>query len=854
MSITIEELWNEVGFQPTPAQREAITAETGLLFLTAGPGSGKTRVLLWRVVNLIVFRNADPNGIFLSTFTEKAAFQLQQGLRALLGIAANHTGHQHDVSRMYVGTVHSLCQRILLDRRFAPDRRRGQTPVILDATDQYFFVYRRRNWLALLDAADTTNEGINQFFSGQTSKSRHRAVTSLIQLFNRLSEESIDPAEALKRTRDRTFQKMLRAYVTYRTLLAPADGAKRVDLSLLQQAAFDRIRAFAGADSVFEHIIVDEYQDTNPIQEKVFFALARKYKNLCVVGDDDQALYRFRGATVENFVNFPDRCRDEFRKSPKAIPLSANFRSRRGIVDSYTAFIDTCNWKRRGGKAYRITDKKITAHSRDVRQSVFTTAADKPESVCKEIARFVRCVVDDRKVHDPNQIAFLFPSLKSMMVSKMRAALEAENLQVYAPRAGRFLDAPEALALFGVFIKVFGKPVFGHFPGQDYAEFVDWTGKCDTTAQRLIRNDENLRQFILNRRGQLQQVANDYNKLVAKCVANGWDLESNVTLAMRAVLAATPALSVQAAGTLRSPYMERVIRKRGEEGRPFSLHYVITTATSVDWSVLDLFYQVMAFDHFKSMFDAAESGEDEGPVCNLALISQYLARFTEQYSPMITGRFLSGDLFTRFLFSSYLYALYRLGESETEDADDPFPRGRIPFLTIHQAKGLEFPIVVLGSPRKNDRGPQRIEEIVRPLITRPSEPLDRCNEFDIMRMFYVSLSRPQNVLVFAHPKGQGISTHNGISSVIESHATPLKDADISAIPEAKITTDELPKNYSYTSDYLLYQKCGRQYMVFRKYGFVPSRAQTQFFGSLVHKTIEDLHHLLIAQRVKEATA
>jgi len=90
---------------------------------------------------------------------------------------------------------------------------------------------------------------------------------------------------------------------------------------------------------------------------------------------------------------------------------------------------------------------------------------------------------------------------------------------------------------------------------------------------------------------------------------------------------------------------------------------------------------------------------------------------------MITGRFLSGDLFIRFLFSSYLYALYRLGESEVEDADDPFPRGRIPFITIHQAKGLEFPVVVLGSPRKNDRGPQRIEEIVRPLIRRPSEPL-----------------------------------------------------------------------------------------------------------------------------------
>lgn len=849
MATSIEQLWAAADFKPTPQQQEAILHTEGPLFLTAGPGSGKTRVLLWRVLNLIVFRNTDPNAIFLSTFTEKAAFQLQQGLRTLLGIASNHTGRQYDVSRMYVGTVHSLCQRILLDRRFSPERRRGQVPAIFDATDQYFFVYRRRNWQALLDASGTTNDEINQFFGGRASKSRHRAVTSLIQFFNRLSEESVDAQRAIKGTSDRNLKKMLQAYVRYRALLSSPDGSKRVDLSLLQQAAFDRIEAFAGEDAVFEHVVVDEYQDTNPIQEKIFFALAKKFKNLCVVGDDDQALYRFRGATVENFVNFPARCLEQYNKKPKPIPLSVNFRSRQEIVDCYTAFIDTCNWKRPGG-AYRVTDKKITADSKDARPSVFTTAADRPENVCREIARFVRRLVDEGKVNDPNQIAFLFPSLKSAMVAKMRVALKAENLDVYAPRAGRFLDAPEALALFGVFIRVFGKPALGHFPGQDYAEFVAWTANCEATAQRLLRNDEHLRQFTLNRRSELQEVTSDYSKLAAVCAAKGWDLESDIDLRMRPILAATPGLSAHAAATLRSPYMERLIRKRADEGRPFSLQYVITTATSVDWSVLDLFYQTMAFDDFKSMFDAAESGTDEGPVCNLALISQYLARFTDQYSPMITGRFLSGDLFTRFLFSSYLYALYRLGESEVEDANDPFPRGRIPFITIHQAKGLEFPVVVLGSPRKNDRGPQRIEEIVRPLIKRASEPLNRCNEFDIMRMFYVSLSRPQNVLVFAHPHGRGISTHEGLSTVIGSHATALSEADLDAIPKANLSTDELPKNYSYTSDYLLYEKCARQYMVFRKYGFVPSRAQTQFFGSLVHKTIEDLHHLLIAQRAK----
>ncbi len=110
----------------------------------------------------------------------------------------------------------------------------------------------------------------------------------------------------------------------------------------------------------------------------------------------------------------------------------------------------------------------------------------------------------------------------------------------------------------------------------------------------------------------------------------------------------------------------------------------------------------------------------------------------------------------RLLFGSFLFALFRRGESEYEDAEDPFPKGRIPFLTIHQAKGLEFPIVVLGNPRKDiNRGPQPVERLVQPFLDREGEPLDRMAEFDAMRLFYVALSRAKNLLVIAHPTGRG---------------------------------------------------------------------------------------------------
>ena len=91
--ITLEQLWCIVGFTPNNHQRRAIEHLDGPLYLPAGPGSGKTRVLLWRTLNLLVFHNVQPEEIFLATFTEKAAIQLREGLRALLGHATTHTGH-----------------------------------------------------------------------------------------------------------------------------------------------------------------------------------------------------------------------------------------------------------------------------------------------------------------------------------------------------------------------------------------------------------------------------------------------------------------------------------------------------------------------------------------------------------------------------------------------------------------------------------------------------------------------------------------------------------------------------------------------------------------------------------------
>jgi DNA helicase-2/ATP-dependent DNA helicase PcrA len=854
--LTLQTLWADVGFKPNPNQEKAIRHVDGPLYLTAGPGSGKTRVVLWRTVNLIVFHNVAPSEIFLSTFTEKAAHQLREGLRVLLNIATNYTNQPYDIARMYVGTVHSLCQQLLTDRRFSRDRGRSTAPRLLDALGQYFYLYRTRNWDDLtsrVDLGENPTQQINQFFSGHESLSKHNAVTSCQSFFNRLSEECINPAQAKAICDDPVLKELLTLYEHYQGALKDGHAVPLTDFSLLQQHAYNQLlEAPDEAVSSFKHVIIDEYQDTNTIQEQIFFTLAEGHQNICVVGDDDQALYRFRGATVENFVDFPSRCDAHWGITPRKIALSTNYRSRQQIVSFYTDFIEHCNWEREESPGYyRVADKNIKAHSADEDPAVVATTPGHPEFVCVEVADLVKELLDQGKVQDPNEIAFLFPSLKSTQVPRMRRALEQNGLQVYAPRAGRFLEVEEATDMMGIFLHLFGKLKRGDFPGSDYSDYHNWLGDAHEQAKTIVKSDNALATYIQDRQNEINAVTEDYKRLSQVVESTDWDLDGPYDLAtMKRRLLGAQGLSDRAKKGIGGCHFDKIIQKRAEQGNPFSLRYVLRRATSLDWNILDAFYQICGFSHFRSMFKKAQDGGDEAAVCNLSLVSQYLSRFNDEYASVITADLLRGNGFQRLFFGSYLYTLFRLGESEYEDADDPFPKGRIPFLTVHQAKGLEFPVVVLGNPRKDNRGPQRVEEVVRPFLSRDGEPLDRIAEFDIMRMFYVALSRAEKLLVIPYYRSQGNYINAPFREMLaESDVPRIQNFDVQQLPDADPADDsELPKSYSFTADYLRYQTCPRRYMVFRKYDFAPSDSQTQFFGSLVHRTLEDLHEFLIAQR------
>ena len=411
--VTIEQFWEKVEFFPNENQRKAILHTQGPLFLTAGPGSGKTRVLLWRTLNLLVYHNVKPEEIFLSTFTEKAAAQLRDGLRSLLGVVTNRTGHPYDISGMALGTVHSICQKLITNRRFSENASRRRPPILMDELSQYFKLYGKTFWTNLCLGAgfpdvETAIVEINAFFGDLTrngpSQSRHFAVTSVIAFFNRLSEESLDPdqcvIDSIQAGHKDTLEKLVEMYRLYLNDLEKIP--QHVDFSLLQRRAFDQIQSFSGAGEIFKHVIIDEYQDTNAIQEKIYFALAKGHKNICVVGDDDQALYRFRGATVENLVEFEDRCEKNLGTRPTRIDLDINYRSSRRIVEAYKGFINLVNWEKDPPKTgfYRINDKDIKANKQDDIPSVIVTDHAIADNVYSQVAHFIYDLKKSKKIED----------------------------------------------------------------------------------------------------------------------------------------------------------------------------------------------------------------------------------------------------------------------------------------------------------------------------------------------------------------------------------------------------------------------------------------------------------------------
>lgn len=297
-------------------QRQAIETTDGSLLIIAGPGTGKTFTLVSRVVYLITEKNVDPSEIMIVTFTEKAAKELVTRISNKL----TALDIQINPEDMYIGTFHSVCLRIIAEHIEYTQLKKNYR--IIDDFDQQYLVFRNLNrfrQLAHYDALPANYGAWNQ-------------AAEIPKWANNLEEELIE-YEVLLADEDDAVKAIGEASILYSSLLEENNW---LDFSKIQYECYRMLSQNPELLEQLQHqiryLMVDEYQDTNYIQEQIAFLIAEGSGNLCVVGDDDQGLYRFRGATIRNIIQFDIRFGDG---DCRIIHLDTNYRSSPEIVRFY---------------------------------------------------------------------------------------------------------------------------------------------------------------------------------------------------------------------------------------------------------------------------------------------------------------------------------------------------------------------------------------------------------------------------------------------------------------------------------------------------------------------------------------
>ena len=331
-------------------QEQAVLCTEGPLLILAGAGSGKTRVLTYRIAHLIEDCGVNPWNILAITFTNKAAGEMRERVDRIVGYGSES---------VWVSTFHSACVRIL--RRYIDRLGYDTNFTIYDTEDQ-----------------KTVMKDVCRRLELDSKLYKERAVLSVI---SNAKNEYISPNEFQLQVRgDFRMEKMAQAYLEYQKELKKNNALDFDDLLVktveLFQSCPDVLESY---QERFRYIMVDEYQDTNTVQFKLISILAKKYHNLCVVGDDDQSIYKFRGANIKNILDF-----EEVFPDAKVVKLEQNYRSTKHILDTANAVIA----HNRGRKEKALWTEN--GEGEPVFFQQFQTGYDEAEYITGEIRKKVR--------------------------------------------------------------------------------------------------------------------------------------------------------------------------------------------------------------------------------------------------------------------------------------------------------------------------------------------------------------------------------------------------------------------------------------------------------------------------------
>lgn len=752
-------------------QQAIVSHKRGPLCIIAGPGSGKTRSILFLVLNLLLCGEAQPSEVLLCTYTEKVAAEMQDRLTA----CAEKVGYKGDLIPLRISTIHSICKQILLDHiHYAPVENNFIT---LDQLEQHLLIFEHIH--------EICTPTIIKFLQGYWG-SVWDIAKNLSSSFNAIVEdllfENLKVAFAkknfssLQTDKDRLAYCLTGAYRAYQNVLQKKNC---LDFAHQQYCVYKMLQnadIFPHVTKGLRYIVVDEYQDTSYIQEQILTLLASATgtNNLFVVGDEDQALYRFRGATVRNILQFEQK----FPSSTK-LSLLTNYRSHKDIIDTYNSWMAGINWTDNQGISYR-TEKQIRPNSSATRPNGATAYAITYANRHEEAEQFADLVVSleaQGKISDYSQVALLLHSVKPDYSAPYMRALQQRGISFFCPRARPYFEQQEVCLLIGCFMHL-----------------LDYSPEGSNGIDASIPNRD-LVLYLSACRKQLQQTF------------------------------------------LISPSLRQAIIKIKQD----QTREMVESDVSRGSTFVEYFYRLITAGIFLTIMKDGENQAEA--IRNLELFSQLLSTFQRHYPQSTISSQNKGDS-ARLFFATFLPLLYPDGLNRHEDAHQSFPIGHVPILTIHQAKGLEFPVVVVGrldrlSSFSRNHTPQALKNFSPHTFVEPDRLI---SAFDQRRLYYVAFSRAKHLLILMASGSPG----NTIAP-LWSKLRFWQQAHIQTMPDAEKVEERfkaLPR-CGFTSHIQVYDTCPRRYHYFRSYRFVPASPGEYFAGQLIHYTLEYIHRIAL---------
>lgn len=855
--------------KPTVEQQEAINYDGKSLLITAGPGAGKTYVLVKRIKYLLEEKHVDPESILVITFTRKAADQLKEKLSKDKDIGASA------VNKMFINTIHSFCIHFLSengcsDINLLESTSGNECKLMFLRKHKKELGFNREAYMSGRNLHDVINK-FDEYMTFGLTKDCREGLIKYIEENRPVSQEykdliaSCGEGDDFEYPYDEVKERELKASAYNSRYLAIAKAYPKYKELLEQENSFDfnylqvKVRDIIKNDetiaenSRFKNILIDEYQDIDPIQNDIFNILSKYAESFTVVGDDDQSIYAFRGSVPKYFTDFADDIKVKKNPNESVTPLSTNFRSCPEIVEYNEDLI----------KGVREIDKTLVPDRKD-KGGVYYLINENVNVQAEKIANIILYLHESEKIDRYDDIALLLSSVTyAKGINEILEAFKNKGIPYSLSENDSLMSNPEVKAM--IILLWYMKE------SNDKIIFSEWEKNwlnlsAFSLVQDILELDDKTCQILSDLEEKFQKDVMDTEKEVYKEFTG----ETSKKRSFKGIFDRDQEIIDVIFKRVERFDLSTKTRKELEEIGITNEHdltlfenlnnikqelYDENTKFYERPSVLEVYYDILQYSGI--LKDRLENPTEENQriLRNLGQITETIANYEE----IITKYSMNGLLW--YIFSEF--DSYSTSTIPTDEID------KVQIMTVHKSKGLEFPVVILGSiiEGKFPKHREEYEEATKDYLNRsatyytPPEYLeykkeaftteDASLEENILkeenkeskRVFYVGTTRAEDILILSALMDKEGKTPKIMDRIIEdgnySELTDNYNIIAEKTCESKTFEPErLKLSYTHLSEY---DNCSQEYNLRYNYQFMNSKNKALTFGVVAHTILNLIH-------------